>query len=473
MYRHESMRGLLYVHSSVPLWGSYARRQRACRTKMRAMHDKRTGRARLRKGLPESRHFMGKGISRMKLVIIGNSAAAVGAIEGFRSLDPHSSITVISREPDFTYSRPLISYWLGGKCTESGMRYRAPDFYEKNAVTPRLGYTAAAIDARQHTVLLDGGECVGYDKLLVATGSRPFIPPLDGLEGVEKKFTFLSKADAQGLNEALTPQSRVLILGAGLIGLKCAEGIAGRAASVTVVDLAPQILNSILDAEGASRVQAHLEKYGIHFILSDSAASVRGGEAHLSSGGRVAFDILVIAVGVRPNTELLEAAGAKVNRGVVVDENGATSLPDIYAAGDCAQSFDHLRQDHRVLALLPNAYMQGESAGIAIAGGQKPFNQAMPMNSIGFFGLHMITAGVMAGEMLDESREGSYKKLFVKDGRLVGYILIGDVARAGIYTALIRERTDLSTLDFALIAQRPQLMAFSRQVRQEKLGGFR
>ncbi len=117
--------------------------------------------------------------------------------------------------------------------------------------------------------------------------------------------------------------------------------------------------------------------------------------------------------------------------------------------------------------------MQGESAGIAIAGGQKPFNQAMPMNSIGFFGLHMITAGVMADEMLDESREGSYKKLFVKDGRLVGYILIGDVARAGIYTALIRERTDLSTLDFALIAQRPQLMAFSRQVRQEKLGGFR
>lgn len=145
-----------------------------------------------------------------------------------------------------------------------------------------------------------------------------------------------------------------------------------------MVDLAPQILNSILDAEGASRVQAHLEKYGIHFILGDSAASVSGGEAHLSSGGRVAFDILVIAVGVRPNTELLEAAGAKVNRGVVVDENGATSLPDIYAAGDCAQSFDHLRQDHRVLALLPNAYMQGESAVSRLPVVKSPLTRRCP-----------------------------------------------------------------------------------------------
>ena len=381
----------------------------------------------------------------MNFVIIGNSAAAVGAIEGFRSLDSRSSITVIAQEPEFTYSRPLISYWLGGQCTEEGMRYREPDFYTLNAVTPRLGQAAAAIDAHEHVVILEGGERVSYDKLLVATGSRPFIPPIAGLELVEKKFTFLSKDDACGLDKALTPQSRVLILGAGLIGLKCAEG--------------------------AGRVQAHLENHGIRFILGDSAASMAPGEACLASGKRVAFDILVVAVGVRPNTALLEAAGAQVNRGAVVDENGATSLADIYAAGDCAQSHDMLKGESRVLALLPNAYMQGESAGIALAGGHKPFRQAIPMNSIGFFGLHIMTAGDTEGEALDESGGGSYKRLFVRDGRLVGYILIGDVARAGIYTALIREKTDLSTLDFALIAQRPQLMAFAPQVRQEKLGG--
>lgn len=407
----------------------------------------------------------------MNFVIIGNSAAAVGAIEGFRSLDSRSSITVIAQEPEFTYSRPLISYWLGGRCTEAGMRYREPDFYTLNAVTPRLGQAAAAIDAHEHVVILEGGERISYDKLLVATGSRPFIPPIAGLELVEKRFTFLSKDDACGLDKALTPQSRVLILGAGLIGLKCAEGIVRRAASVTVVDLAPQILNSILDAEGAGRVQAHLENHGIRFILGDSAASMAPGEACLASGKRVAFDILVVAVGVRPNTALLEAAGAQVNRGAVVDENGATSLTDIYAAGDCAQSHDMLKGESRVLALLPNAYMQGESAGITLAGGHKPFRQAIPMNSIGFFGLHIMTAGDTEGEALDESSSGSYKRLFVRDGRLVGYILIGDVARAGIYTALIREKTDLSTLNFALIAQRPQLMAFAPQVRQEKLGG--
>jgi NAD(P)H-nitrite reductase large subunit len=378
---------------------------------------------------------------------------------------------VISREKQFTYSRPLIAYYLSGKRTLAQLAYRGEDFYVRNHCETRLGREAVAIDAGAQQVKLMDGETIPYDRLLVATGSKSFIPPMKGMDLVEKKFTFLSQDDAVALNDALTFDNRVLILGAGLIGLKCAEGIAHRVAALTVIDLAPQILNSILDGEAAARVQMHIEREGVKFLLGDSVAYFDSNMAHLLKGGEVQFDILVVAVGVRPNTDLLEAAGAQVNRGALVDDSGATSLNNVFAAGDCAQSYDVNRGERRVLALLPNAYMQGESAGIAMAGGCKPYHKGIAMNAIGFFGLHMITAGSYEGESRLMTDGKTYKRLFVKDDRLRGYIMVGDVTGAGIYTSLLRERTPLSTLDFELICEKPQLMAFSRAVRDKELGG--
>lgn len=410
----------------------------------------------------------------MRYVIIGNSAAAVGTIEGIRQVDGAGSITVISDEAYHTYSRPLISYLLCGKTTEEKMKYRPDDFYEKNGVTLLLGRHVCAIRPGEKTVLLEDGEKIAYDKLMVATGSRPFIPPMEGLEMVKKRFTFMTLKDAKTLEAALTPKSRVLIVGAGLIGLKCAEGIHGRVGSIAVVDLADRILPSILDAEGSSIVQRLLEAKGIVFYLSDSVRQFLPERALLQSGKEIEFDVVVIAVGVRPNTELVAQAGGKVSRGIATNDCGETSLPDIYAAGDCCESYDITTGQNRILALLPNAYMQGEAAGIAMAGGEAHFKKAVPMNAIGFFGLHMITAGSYDGdaEVLQDS-EGNYKKLVTKDGLLKGYILIGNVERAGIYTSLIREQTPLAAIDYQLIKEKPQLMAFSRKQRAEKLGGMR
>jgi NAD(P)H-nitrite reductase large subunit len=160
-----------------------------------------------------------------------------------------------------------------------------------------------------------------------------------------------------------------------------------------------------------------------------------------------------------------------VNRGVVTDDYCRTTLPDIYAAGDCAESYDITAEESRVLALLPNAYMQGECAGINMAGGEKQYTKAIPMNAIGFFGLHIITAGSYTGMEYISKGENSYKKLITKDGLLKGYILVGDVARAGIYTALIKEQKPLNSIDFDLIKDKPQLMAFSRVEREKMLGG--
>mgnify|MGYP002798269820 FL=1 len=410
----------------------------------------------------------------MNYVIIGNGTAAVGTIEGIRAVDPTGPITVISDEIYPVYGRPLISYLLLGKTTEDKMlHYRPADFYETNGVKTMLGRTVTKIDAAAKTVLLEGGEAVPYDKLCVCTGSRPFVPPMEGLDTVQNKTSFMTLDDAKRLNNMLGDQNdkRVLIIGAGLIGLKCAEGIYQRVKELTVIDLAPRILPNVLTEVPAAIIQKHIEGKGVQFILGDSVARFDGNTATLQSGGTIDFDILVIAVGVRPNTELAADAGCEVNRGILIDDHSATTVPDIYAAGDCTVSHDIAANTDRILAILPNAYMQGEAAGRNMAGSNTSFDKAIPMNASGFMGLHMITAGSYDGDTYLEQDEDHYKLLVTRDNHLVGFIMIGDVDRAGIYTSLIRERTPLDTIDFDLIREKPQLMAFSRAERAKKLGG--
>lgn len=194
-------------------------------------------------------------------VIIGNGTAAAGCIEGIRSADSESKITVISAENRPVYCRPLISYYLEGKTTIEKMNYRPEDFYEKNGCEVVYGQEATSIDPAKKTVSLSGGAEIPYDKLCIATGSSPFVPPVEGLESVKNKFSFMTIDDALSLEHVLTPQSRVLIVGAGLIGLKCAEGICARAGSITVCDLADRVLSSILDTDGAAMVQKKLEEH--------------------------------------------------------------------------------------------------------------------------------------------------------------------------------------------------------------------
>ena len=412
----------------------------------------------------------------MRYVIIGNSAAGIAAVEGIRQIDREGEITVVTDENYHTYSRPLISYLLRGKVTREGMNYRGENFYNDNNCRLRLQTRVDKIDADKKCAILSDGESVPYDKLLVATGSSAFVPPFEGLDTVENKHCFMSMDDAIELNDTLDESSRVLIIGAGLIGLKCAEGIAERVSHITVVDLAPRILSSILDIDGANRVQTHLESCGIEFKLASVVKRFDGNSAVIECENNeqnqkvIEFDALVIAVGVRPNTELLKDI-ALIDKGIVVNVKSETTVPDIYAAGDCAQTFDISSGDSKIMAVLPNAYMQGECAGINMAGGEKVFDKAMPMNAIGFFGMHMITAGTYSGEIVAFEDSDCYRRFFFGDNRLNGFILIGDVAKAGIYTNLIRERTPLDTIDFSLICEKPGLMAFRKDERIIKLGG--
>lgn len=405
-----------------------------------------------------------------KYVIIGNGTAAVGCIEGLRSVDRDGEITVISEEKHAVYSRPLISYYLEGKTDLERMKYRGDSFYDDNKCKVIYGKRAVSLGEGKKQVELDDGSRLDYDELCVATGSRPFVPPFEGLDSVQNKFNFMTLDDTLALEAKLEKDARVLIVGAGLIGLKCAEGILDRVKDITVCDLAERVLSSILDAECAAVVQKHLETKGMKFMLGDTAVRFEKNQAYMKSGTVVPFDILVLAVGVRANTELVKAANGNVNRGIIIDDKMRTSLPSIYAAGDCAEGFDSSIGANRVLAILPNAYMQGHTAGVNMAGGYAAFDNAIPMNSIGFFGLHMMTAGAYDGEMIEEKTDGGMKRFFVKDGRLGGFILIGETERAGIYTSLIREKIPLDTIDFDLMKKVASNLIFSEKERRKIFG---
>ncbi|MDK2799326.1 MAG: hypothetical protein PWP27_1792 [Clostridiales bacterium] len=416
----------------------------------------------------------------MEYVIVGNSAAAIAAVEGIRKNDKKGNITLISDEKHHTYSRPLISYYLGDKVKEEGMYYREQDFYTKNNVKTLLGEKAVEIKKEEKKVVLDSGEKISYNKLLIATGSVPFVPPMDGLEGKENIYTFLKWDDATALKSKVKRQSRVIVIGAGLIGLKAAEGLNKLTDDVTVVELADRVLSTILDHQAASIVQKQMEQQGTKFVLNNTVVQICGDgkveKVILKDGKALPCDILIIAIGVRPNVALAQTAGIQINRGIMVDSKMETSVNDIYAAGDVTESMDITVNTNRILALWPNAYQQGEIAGYNMSGGKMQFDGAFPMNAIGFFGLPMITAGIVnpTGEgysvYMEMNEDDQWlKKFVVKEDVLVGFILLNKVDRAGIYTSLIRDKVSLGVLKHHLLEDGFGLKAFPKSIRKEKM----
>lgn len=414
----------------------------------------------------------------MRYLIIGNSAAAVGCIEGLRKCDPEGSITVISDETHHVYSRPLISYYLAGKVSADNMVYRKKDFYEKHGVTTMFGHKAVRIEPDKKEVTLSTCEVVPYDKLLIATGSSPFVPPTEGLAEQSNVFTFLKYDDALGIEKLISPQSRVVVVGAGLIGLKAAEGLAPVTGSLHVVELAPRVLPMILDEQASAPVQKRLEENGIVFHLSTTVKQVIGEErveqVVLSDDTVLDCDVLVMGVGVRPNVAEAKAAGVAVDRGIIVDEAMRTNVTDIYAAGDVTQGIDIVTGESKIMALWPNAYVQGRAAAYDMCGSKDDFAGVFPMNAVGFFGLPIITAGVQGGEGIQvletrNDKTGAAKRFFVKDDYLVGMILVGDVDRAGIYTSLITDRVALSSLEKLLTDENFGLNALGCERMKEKI----
>lgn len=413
-----------------------------------------------------------------KYVVIGNGAAAVNAVEGIRERDKQGRIVVISEENYEAYGRPLISYWLAGKVTEDKMAYRPKGFYDKLGVELRLGVEAVAVDTALKTVTLGDGSAEAYDKLLIATGGRPIDPPMEGKAEVGY-LNFIKFDDAKAMDALAEPGRTALVIGGGFIGLKAAEALSKRCVHVELVEKADWVLSTMLDREAAAIVQKELTKSDINVrtgVVGTKAARDADGRisVSLSDGQTVSCDFIVVAVGVLANTGLAAAAGVKVNRGILVDHEMKTSAPDVYAAGDAVESLDVLSGQTRVVAIMPNASLQGRVAGRNMAGAGIAYDGSVPFNSVGVFGVSTISIGnattdLDGCEVVVEARPDSYRKLVIRDGKVRGALFVNELDRAGIVQGLIRMGTDVTPFKTALVAGDLSLIQWPAELRASRL----
>jgi len=418
----------------------------------------------------------------MNYVIIGGGVAALGAIDGIRSIDAKGAITLITDEAFAPYSRPGISYWLSGKLADWGMPLRDEAFYREAGVTILTGTRAVSLDPKKKKVETDKAGTVSYDKLLIATGGTSIVPPIEGIQGADMVFSFTTYNDALTISGKKEKIKRAVVVGGGLIGLKAAEALNDIGIAVTVVELMDRIMSLAFDKTAGSLMEKRLAKSGITVFTGDSVKAVETKDgaisaATLASGKKIETDAVVVAVGVKPNTALAAAAGIKINRGVLVDQYLMTSAGDIFAAGDVVEAYDLAAKDRRVTPILPNASRQGRQAGRNMAGAAESYEGGLPMNSIGFYGLSSVSVGLTnppqdAGyrvvTRLDEDCD-IYRKLVFSDGRLVGAVLVGDVARAGIFFGLVRDGTPVTGLEERMLSTDFGHVHFEKEVRRERL----
>ena len=395
----------------------------------------------------------------VKYLIAGNSVAAVSAIQAIRERDKEGKILVLSPEKHTAYCRPLITYVLAGDVERWRLPYKRESFYQQNSVDVLYGVGLEGLDAKNRVAYLTNGEKVPFEKLLLAVGGTPFVPPIEGVEGPDV-YTYTTIADMEAVEARLSEIRKVVVVGAGMIGMKVAEALKKCGKDVVIVELMDRILPMVLDREGSAMAEAALRKAGVEYVLGDSvvgigrdaAGRVKGVE--LKSGKKIDCDTVIVAVGVRPNVKPVEGSGITVNRGIVVDDMMETSVEGIYAAGDCAEAYDLILGEKRPNLVWPVAYRQGLIAGSNMAGGKRRYVGGFPINSIGFFGFQVCSAGMSAVaddvdgsfeiyRFVDEKR-GIYRKVVVGNNRLMGFALVGDVRRAGLYTGLIWSRMDVS-----------------------------
>jgi len=420
---------------------------------------------------------------RYDYLILGNSTAGIAGLETIRDNDSEGTVAVVSDQSNHVYCSPLITYVLAGKVAEDRMNYRPRDIYDRLKADTYFGSAVTEMRPGAHEVVLQSGAVLGYGKLLLAIGGTPIVPPIPGsdLEGV---FTFTRHEDMCRVREFIQSRQvrQAVVVGGGMIGVKVAEAFAHLGIETTIVELMDRVLAQALDETGSSMARRAMEEDGIHIITGTGATSIGGSNGSvqsvtLDSGSRIPAQIVVLAVGVRPNTRLAEQAGIAVNRGVLVDDHMRTSDPDIYAAGDVAEAFDPLLGDRRPIAIWPGAYMQAEVAGRNMTGVDESYIGSIPMNSIQVCGLPTISVGLISPPEGSETLEyrsvdgKSYRRMFIHEGKIVGAVFVGDIERAGIITGLIRQGIDVSGYKHKLIERDLGLLSLPKQYRKHIVSG--
>ena len=380
----------------------------------------------------------------MEYVILGAGAAGITAAKTIRKADSEGKITVISTDTQ-VHSRCMLHKYLSHERDAAGISFVDPDFFEKNQIAWLPGKTVNRLDTQRKKVYTDQGDEVSYDRLLIATGAESFIPPVGNLREAENVFGLRHLRDAQAIDKLAKDVENIVIIGSGLVGLDAAYGLMETGKKVSIVEMADQILPVQLDKTAAFEYQKRFEEAGARFYLGRKAADtvmeedkiIR--EIILDNGEKLPCDLIIVAAGVRSAVAGMEGEGIVIDRGIKVDDYLQTGAEGVYAAGDVTG----------LSGIWPNAQKQGETAALNMCGSHVEYTDRYAIkNTINFFGLVSMCVGVILPQEGDVviAREDSrnYKRVVLRDGKVVGVLLQGDISHGGIWQYLIKNQISIS-----------------------------
>ena len=389
---------------------------------------------------------------RAQLVVIGNGMAGMRAVEELISRAPDRyDITVVGAEPHANYNRILLSAVLAGEKRLDEITVNPYGWYAAHSICLIAGTRATSIDRAARRVALADGTSLRYDKLLLATGSKPLAPPVPGLS-FRNVRAFRDIADAETMIAAAQSGGRAVVIGGGLLGLEAAWGLKRRGMTVTLVHVMPTLMERQLDVAAGELLRRDLEARGIAFFINSQTEEIVGDDRAqavvLADGRRIPADFVVLAVGIRPNIDLARRADLDVNRGILVGDDMATSDPDIRAVGEC------IEHNGQVFGLVAPIWDQAKVAGARLAGDETAVYVPPPVfTSLKITGIDVFSAGRLAPAdaadeeiTLHDEKRGLYKKLILRDDRIVGSVLYGSVANGPWYVELMRARADVSLM---------------------------
>ncbi|WP_082928570.1 NAD(P)/FAD-dependent oxidoreductase [Cupriavidus gilardii] len=399
-----------------------------------------------------------------RLVVVGNGMAGMRTVEELLALAPDLyDITVFGAEPHGNYNRILLSPVLAGEKTVDDIMLHPREWYARHGITLLAGDPVVAIDRARRLVRSRSGKEIRYDRLLLATGSRPFIVPVPGhaLDGV---IAFRDIQDVETMLAAARAHRHAVVIGGGLLGLEAANGLLRQGMDVTVLHLGDALMDRQLDANAAALLKRTLERRGLRILLGANTSEILGETrvtgVRLADGTQIPADLVVMAAGVRPNAELARAAGLHCERAIVVDDTLQTYDPRIYAVGECVQ--------HRqaTFGLVAPIWDQARVCAAHLAGaGHRRYVQQATATRLKVSGVELYSAGdIVGGEdsedlVLRDPRRGIYKRLVLQQGRLAGAVLYGDVQDGPWYFELIQNGTPIGAIRNRLLFGKAQCEA--------------
>lgn len=385
----------------------------------------------------------------MRHVIVGNGVAGVTAAQEFVRSDPAAEVHIFGAEPYPYYRRPLLWEFIAGQLEQDALYFRPAEWYAGRGIHLHLGTQVTSLDPSAHRITLADGSSVQYDRLLLATGSRPSIPACEGT-GNEGVFTLRTLDDALAIKAYAQQVSTAVVIGGGLLGLETARALHTAGLDVTVVEFFPYLLPRQLDVEGAQVLQSLLEAQGLRVLTGGTTEAILGnGRAtgiRLKDGRLVPGELGLFSTGIRSEVALAQAAGLSVNRGIVVDQRLQTSVEDIFAAGDVAEF------EGRVYGIIPPAIEQARvAAAQMVAPGSAAYTGSLPTTTLKIVGAELASLGecLAEGDAYTHLRHtntaaGQYRKVVLRGGRIAGAILLNDKERVRPITQLIEQGTDVS-----------------------------